>query len=215
MIEECLIVEFAIDGDNCPLADATAATGVGLSAQPPQLRPDGNSLVRFSATATAADTLTRPLDGDDRLRYLHRVDHDDRATFRCLSKQPCVVHDLVSEGLLLESLGYNDGTATVRGAVVGYTVLAGVRRRAEGTVGISIQRISPLKAGGSSTTSMTTRWGLTPKQLDAIRTARRLGYFEQPRRADASDVAAALEISKSAFLERLRRAERTVFTQLF
>ncbi len=215
MIEECLIVEFAITDDSCPLADATVATSGVISAQPPQLRPDGNSLVRFSATTSAADALTSPLDADDRLRYLHRVDHDDRATFRCLSKQPCVVHELVREGLLVESLDYDGGTATVRGAVIGYTVLTGVRRRAEETVGISIQRISPLKAGGSSTTSVTTRWGLTPKQLDAIRTARRHGYFEQPRHADASDVADALNISKSAFLERLRRAERTVFSQLF
>jgi predicted DNA binding protein len=36
-----------------------------------------------------------------------------------------------------------------------------------------------------------------------------------PREVTAADVAAELGISKSAFLERLHRAERTLFRQLF
>ncbi len=42
-----------------------------------------------------------------------------------------------------------------------------------------------------------------------------MGYFSVPREATASDVAEELGISKSAFLERLHRAERSMFTQIF
>lgn len=42
-----------------------------------------------------------------------------------------------------------------------------------------------------------------------------MGYFEIPRKATASEVAAELEIGKSAFLERLRRGQTTLYTQLF
>jgi hypothetical protein len=49
--------------------------------------------------------------------------------------------------------------------------------------------------------------GLTDAQREAIRTANRLGYFEIPRTATLSDVAAELGISASSCSERLRRAQ--------
>jgi predicted DNA binding protein len=42
-----------------------------------------------------------------------------------------------------------------------------------------------------------------------------MGFFSVPREADASEVAAELGIGKSAFLERLRRGQATLFAQLF
>ncbi|QLH79688.1 helix-turn-helix domain-containing protein [Halosimplex rubrum] len=49
--------------------------------------------------------------------------------------------------------------------------------------------------------------GLTDAQREAIRTAHRMGYFEIPRTATLSDVAAELDISASSCSERLRRAQ--------
>jgi len=49
--------------------------------------------------------------------------------------------------------------------------------------------------------------GLTDAQREAVRTAHRLGYFEIPRTATLSDVAAELGISASSCSERLRRAQ--------
>lgn len=215
MISECLIVEFEIRGDDCPLAEATRAVDSSVDAQPPQLRADGYALLRFGAPDAEDDRLTRVLDTDERVRYLHRVPTDGRARYRCLSKHPCVVHELVSEGLLVESLGYQDGTATVTGAVVGYDVLEGVMDRAGETVGVTLRRVYPLGSNEHEREATTQRWDLTPKQEQAVRVATELGYFELPRDADAAAVASELGVSKSAFLERLRRAERTVLTQLF
>lgn len=211
MISECLAVEFGVAGDDCPLAMATDAADVTVEAQPPQLRSDGYALLQFSAPDD--DGLAEALDTDDRIRYLHRARSDGRANYRCLSKQPCVVHELVSAGLLVESLSYYKGNATVTGAVVGYDVLNGVMNRAGETVGVRLRRVYPL--GAEESESVAQRWDLTPKQEQALRVAREMGYFEIPRGADAKSVADELGLSKSAFLERLRRAERALLAQLF
>lgn len=211
MISECLVVEFEVTGDDCPLAGVTRAVDVTIDAQPPQLRSDGYALLQFSAPDD--DRLVSVLDSDERIRYLHRARGHERANYRCLSKHPCVVHELVSVGLLVEALSYRAGDATVTGAVVGYDVLEGVMDRAGETVGVTLRHVSPLGAQEQGTVAQ--RWDLTQKQEQALRVATDLGYFEIPRDADAAAVADELDLSKSAFLERLRRAERALLARMF
>jgi predicted DNA binding protein len=201
VIEECLFVEFGVEGDDCPLAEATRATGASVDSRPPQLRTDGNALLQFSSTN--GDDLAAALDADDRVRYLHVARDDGRYTYRCLSKQPCVLHELVSAGFLADSLHYRGGEARFTGAVVGQDVLRGVLDTAGDTVGVTLERTYPIGDRGDA--PIADRWGVTPAQAEALRTAFDMGYFSVPRGTDASEVAATLGISKSAFLERLRR----------
>ncbi|WP_338729230.1 helix-turn-helix domain-containing protein [Haladaptatus sp. DJG-WS-42] len=218
MIAECLVVEFRVTGDNCPLADASQEAGTTVVARPPQLRADGNVLLRFSAPT---DDVAPILDADERVRYLHMSQTEGRFNFRCLAKQRCVVHDLTNAGLLVESLQYHRGTERHTGAVVGRDVLQGVldtvaARNAEAgadAVGVTLERIYPL--GTDDETTVAQQWDITPAQEEALRTAVEMGYFEVPRKVDASAVAAALDISKSSFLERLHRGERGLFSQVF
>jgi predicted DNA binding protein len=237
MIEECLVVECRVTGDDCPLAAATRAVDARIECSPPQARRDGYDLLRFSAPAS--DALAATLDGDDRIRYLHRSrggrdghahrgsragdDADDadrpsadatgRDDYRCLSKHPCAVHDLTDAGLVVESITYEDGTERYVGAVVGYDVLQGVLEAAGDTVGVTLERVYPL--GPDDTGTPGGRWDVTPRQETAIRTALEMGYFEVPRETTATDVAERIGISKSAFLERLRRGQAGLFRQLF
>ena len=211
MIDECLVVEFRVEDDDCPLADATRAAGVTVDARPPQLRADGYALLRF--TAPDSEAFVTALDADGRIRYLHVSSVDGRRNGRCLSKHLCVVHDLVSAGFMVESLRYRDGSATFTGAVVGREVLRGVLDTAGETVGVTLERTYPLGADEEST--VVQRWDLTPRQEEALRTAVGMDYFGVPRGATAAEVAAALGISKSAFLERLHRGESALFGQVF
>lgn len=211
MIEECLVVEFRVTGDDCPLARASAAAGTTVDARPPQRRADGNALLHASAPADSGAATA--LDADERVRYLHVARADGRETYRCLSKAPCVVHELTDAGFLAESMRYRDGEEQYSGAVVGRDVLEGVLEAAGEWVGISVERASPLGPDGE--THVGSRWNLTPAQVAAVETAVELGYFEIPREATAADVAAELDISKSAFLERLHRAEASLFGQIF
>jgi predicted DNA binding protein len=211
MIDECLVVEFRVQDDGCPLADATRAAGVDVDAQPPQLRADGYALLRF--TAPESDEFAAALDGDDRIRYLHFSTSDGRQNGRCLSKQPCVVHDLVSAGFMMESLRYRDGSAVFTGAVVGHDVLRGVLDTAGETVGVTLERAYPIQADEEGAVAQ--RWDLTPRQEEALRAAVARDYFAVPRGATAAEVADDLDISKSAFIERIHRGEHALFSQAF
>jgi predicted DNA binding protein len=211
MIAECLLAEFRIEGDDCPLARATASVDVTVDAEPPQLRSDRNVLLRFSAPTD--DDLTAALDAADDIRYLHMTQSDGTTNYRCLSKHPCVVHELVDAGFLVESMQYRRGGATMRGAVVGHEVLRGVMEAAGRTVGVTLRQVSPLRSddrerGGRG-------WNLTAAQSEAVRVAYEAGYFELPRTTTAEAVADELGISKSAFLERLRRAQASLFGAVF
>lgn len=55
---------------------------------------------------------------------------------------------------------------------------------------------------------------LTDKQFMALQAAYRHGYFKQPREHTATDIAAALDLSHSTFLQHLHRAEQKVFAAL-
>jgi predicted DNA binding protein len=211
VITECLVAEFRIEGDDCPLARATAGVDVAVDAEPPQLRSDGNVLLRFSAPSS--DVLTGRLDDDDAIRYLHVTGSDGTNNYRCLSKHPCVVHELVDRGFLVESMRYRRGGATMRGAVVGYDVLRGVMEAAGRTVGVTLRQVYPLRSDDREPVGR--RWDLTVAQEEAVRVAWEAGYFDLPRKRTASEVAAELGISKSAFLERLRRAQSSLFGSLF
>jgi predicted DNA binding protein len=76
---------------------------------------------------------------------------------------------------------------------------------------VTLERVFPL--GGEDDASVADRWGVTPAQADALQTALDMGYFAVPRDADASDVAAELGVSKSAFLERLRRGQERLLAE--
>jgi predicted DNA binding protein len=211
MIDECLAVEFRVRNDDCPLAEATETIDVEIDARAPQRRSDGYDLLQFGATRS--DALTAVLDDDDRISYLHVSHTDGRSRYRCLSKHPCVVRRLIDGGLIVETLRYRNGAATIFGAVVGRDVLKGVMAAAGETVGVTLERVYPLEAEARESPAQ--RWNLTPAQEACLRTALELGYFEIPREASSESVADELGISKSAFLERLRRAEAALFRQLF
>ncbi len=246
MIAACLIVEFAVTGDDCPLARAARETGVSIDAHPSQLRTDDNALLRFSApvpdvtaddapaanetaaSLAAEDRTLDPaqygpvaevLDADERVRYLHAAADGDRVAFRCLSKRPCVVHALTDAGFMVESIRYAPAEERHRGAVVGYDVLRGVLsvgadRSEEGDgVSVSVERVHPLGTEDQRGTAAR-RWSITPRQEAALRTALAMGYFAVPRETDAAEVAAELGVSKSAFLERLRRGQRSLLEQV-
>ena len=210
MIAECLVVEFRVTGDDCPVAEATRATGASVDANPPLLRSDGHTLIHLTASDPAVG---ERLDDDDRVRYLHGAAADGRHSYRCLSTGSCAVHRLVDAGFLVDSIHHRAGTERYVGAVVGQDVLEGVLSAAGEAVGVSIERISPL--GDEGDDPIARRWDLTPAQEEAVETAYRMGYFSVPRGATASEVADRIGVSKSAFLERLRRAQSAFFGHLY
>jgi predicted DNA binding protein len=74
--------------------------------------------------------------------------------------------------------------------------------------GLDIRRL--VRDPGESTADgvFVDRSRLTDRQFEVLHTAYEMGYFEQPRRANAGEVAAALEINPSTFAEHLTAAQR-------
>lgn len=56
---------------------------------------------------------------------------------------------------------------------------------------------------------------LTEKQLNALRTAYVSGFFHRPQQATANEVADAMGVSRTTFLQHLRAAERRLFEGMF
>jgi predicted DNA binding protein len=52
--------------------------------------------------------------------------------------------------------------------------------------------------------------GLTERQMNTLKTAVEMGYFDTPRRASIKDVADRLKVSPSTAVEHLRKAEKKV-----
>ena len=56
--------------------------------------------------------------------------------------------------------------------------------------------------------------GLTEKQMDALLTAFEQGYFRYPRGSDLQTIASKEKISRTTFLEHLKKAENKIITAL-
>ena len=54
------------------------------------------------------------------------------------------------------------------------------------------------------------RGKLTDRQREVLQTAYKMGYFERPKRANATEIAAELDISQSTFTEHLVTAQRKI-----
>jgi hypothetical protein len=68
---------------------------------------------------------------------------------------------------------------------------------------------------GSGQLGRVLRNELSSEQLDVLRIAHAMGYFDAPRRASADDIAAELDIAQSTLSERLRLAEKRLFDLVF
>ena len=58
------------------------------------------------------------------------------------------------------------------------------------------------------------RGALTDRQLEVLETAHEMGYFERPKGANASHIAAALDISQSTLTEHLVTAQRKLLDDI-
>ncbi|WP_418281957.1 helix-turn-helix domain-containing protein [Halorubrum sp. DTA98] len=80
---------------------------------------------------------------------------------------------------------------------------------AEHDADLDLRSIASVGAAGGSAVAAPSP-AISVRQREAFRLARKRGYYEYPREADAEAIADELGITKSTFLEHLRKAERTL-----
>jgi predicted DNA binding protein len=207
-------VEFD-DPDICPITALSAAAETTVESVTSSVRtvPDAESTMEF----TVAD------DGDceghaDDARLERIFAHGQTSRYRLTHEEgvscPCAC--LGQFGCSPARYVAREGTLTLVFHAADYeeleAVVAALRDRFPAA---DITRFirSPTDADTEDLT-LVDRSKLTPRQLEVLETAHEMGYFERPRRANATDVADELDINPSTFGEHLSAAERKLLDDL-
>lgn len=136
---------------------------------------------------------------------LYRVTHDGDCPCRCLGSYGCPVHQYTVADGELTLVFHTEGFDQLQAA------MATLRERYAVDVR---QLLHPPLEGRPEERRFVNRGKLTERQLEALRTAYEAGYFERPRRANATEVAEKLDISRSTFAEHLAAAQRKLLADV-
>lgn len=82
------------------------------------------------------------------------------------------------------------------------------------TVATSVTVKRLINGGNSEQTRTLEIEQLTPKRREAVETAVEMGYYKSPKETDLDELAAHLDITKSAVSQRLKAVERHLITSL-
>lgn len=79
---------------------------------------------------------------------------------------------------------------------------------------VRVRRLTRSTADDRATLLVVDRSAFTDRQYEVLETAHELGYFDRPREATATDVAAQLDISVATFSEHLAASQRKLLDQI-
>jgi len=138
----------------------------------------------------------------------YRLTHGDGVDCpcECLGQFGCPVARYVAQ----------DGTLTIVFHAADYDELqAVIGELRDQFPEVDIKRFVQSPDGGESQDSVfVDRSKLTQRQLEILETAHEKGYFDRPRRSNATEIAAELDINPSTFREHLIAAESKILEDL-
>lgn len=202
--------EIVVEGPDCPIASASEDCGritdVNRSAKSGS---EGVVVEEFevegSAEPPGEDTEKVFGFGEGSVHQLTRP-RNKGCVCEVIEGFDCVVSDVSAEDGALYVTFYAPNAGCVRditealGASCGDVSLRSVTRSSEAEIEDLVF------VDGSS---------LTRRQKEAVRAAYEMGYFDHPKRANASDVAERLDVAPSTFSEHLSAAERKILNSFF
>ncbi|WP_435101642.1 helix-turn-helix domain-containing protein [Halarchaeum sp. P4] len=190
--EECALARFSEAADEA-ITHVSTSVAVG----------DAACVTEFLA---ATDDVPEETDAEHVFSYgttdLYRVTHEGepRCPCECLGSFGCPVHRYVAA----------DGDVTLVFHAADFELLqdlmAALRERFPSA---DVERLlRPPLEGSPEERVFVNRGKLTERQREVLETAYEAGYFERPRRANATELAAELDISQSTFTEHLVAAQQ-------
>jgi len=190
--------------DVCPLATLSAATDSTVRSVSRSVAPldSSGSVTEFRIDAgepVEDDRFTRVVSYGDADVYRFEHDGDEGCPCALLGRLGCPVARFVADG----------GTLTLTFHAVDFDrlqELVGALR--EAFPEIDIKRLVRDPDGSALEAVVVDRGRLTDRQLEVLRAAYEMGYFERPKRANATDVADELGINRSTFTEHVATAQR-------
>lgn len=197
-------VEFA-DPELCPLVQFSAREGATVRSvrrSGPSTTDDGRT-VEFSADVAVdlEDPVSRLFSHGPVNRYRLTTDDEPSCPCACLASFDCPVTQYTAREGTLRLVFYAADYEQLR------AVVAALRDRFPGVDILRFVRSPAEGAPGETDAVLVDRGRLTPRQREVLETAFEMGYFERPRRANATEVAAELGIDPSTFREHLSAAE--------
>ena len=217
-----ICVKLAVDvATACPVAELSATEGAE-SRESPTVREvtwaqatDGTITEEFRVDAAAAGDRPDAVPGAEPVMevggdQVYQFTRDADAACACdvIERLDCPIADVhATDGTLVFTL-YLPDIDRLREIVA---ALDDVAER------VSVRYLvrSNADAGDRQDTVVVDRGALTERQSEVLRTAYRLGYFEYRGGANASQVAAALDITDSTFAEHLSKAQSRLLEEVF
>jgi DNA-binding transcriptional ArsR family regulator len=188
----------------CPVAARSASDSTTIT------RVGGTVCVDATADCVSEFTSEDELDDDGDLEQLFVGDGTRRYRLRHCGPTECPCTVLGDLGCPIARYVAQDGTLTIAFHAVDYEelqrVVGELRDRFPSADIKRFVRSPELEAGGESV--LVERGNLTERQREVLETALEMGYFDRPREANATEVAAALDITPSTFTEHLSAAQR-------
>ncbi|WP_423746840.1 helix-turn-helix domain-containing protein (plasmid) [Haladaptatus sp. SPP-AMP-3] len=200
-------VKFDSPGE-CPLArfSETADTTINHVSSSVALPNSTGSVTEFFV---AVDDL--PDDGDREPVFsygssnLYRIAHDGDVCCpcECLGQFGCPVHRYTAAEGALTLVFHAEDFRQLQ------DVMAEFRER---YTSVDVQQLlQPPLEGTPEERVFVNRGKLTDRQLEVLQAAYEKGYFERPKRANATEIASELGISQSTFTEHLVAAQSKIF----
>ncbi|TYL36349.1 DNA-binding protein [Natronococcus pandeyae] len=197
-----------VETPECPIAKFSKRTETTINqVSTSVVRPgeDGSTTEFLAGTDTEVDgAVTGPVFSYGETN-LYRRTHDggEECPCECLGSFGCPVHRYVAE----------DGDLTLVFHAASFEQLQAVMDEfRERFPGISVQSLlQPPLRGTPEERVFVNRGKLTDRQYEVLQTAYRMGYFERPKGANATEIAAELDITQSTLTEHLVAAQRKIF----
>lgn len=201
-------VEFNSSGI-CPITQLSKSADNPIYTRSTSVCSDGAgcSVTEFLTDAESDEEDMEPI-----LSYgstnLYRITHDDGVS--------CPCECLGVYGCPIERYFAQDGGLTIVFHADGYDQLQeAVGELRERFPDADIKRLVRAPTDEETQDNVfVNRSKLTKRQFEVLETAYEMGYFERPRRANATDIAAELDIDPSTFTEHLAAAQTKLFEDI-
>jgi len=203
--------EIAIDASgDCPVATASADAGETIShvARSSGVTPDGMLTEEFTLEADA------PFDQSDAEEVF---EFDSRHVYRFEREQRhgCVCDSIEQHGCPVSDLHARDGTLVVSFYAPDIETVQEIVNDLHGWCDeLHVRQLTRAAEQTDHDFVFVDREQLTARQREVLETSFEMGYFDHPKRANAGDVAEALDIAPSTYSEHLAAAQRKLLENI-
>ncbi len=179
---------------------------------------NGQLLQYLSVDESTVDALRTALTGRPEISDVETIGAGPTPRLQIIVDAPTPESILIDHGAVVRST-----TVDTRGAdlVVELPARDAVRTTVESVgaafVDVSVRSVTEVTYPNTDSTEVSSidRSELTDKQAAALEVAFHHGYFEKPRGSSATEIAEALDVAHSTFLQHLRAAQQKLFTEFY